>query len=122
MILYVQPPTTLTPFLSSMASAFPPISYPRALLRRTQRGEGNKLIGVPCPPPPLGAHTRACSGYQVTLSSEGAHVAGSPFPLHVSPGPAFAATSVCDDCEAELSTTDGNFLENSTKVLSLSAR
>ncbi|CAM9570598.1 unnamed protein product, partial [Ectocarpus fasciculatus] len=57
----------------------------------------------------------------VTQSSTGEHIAGSPFSLHVSPGPSYAATSVCNDCEAILS-AEGNFSVNSTKLIHFSAR
>ncbi|CAM9146088.1 unnamed protein product, partial [Ectocarpus sp. 8 AP-2014] len=57
----------------------------------------------------------------VTQSSTGGHIAGSPFSLHVSPGPSYAATSVCDDCEAIFS-AEGNFSVNSTKLVLFSAR
>lgn len=62
-----------------------------------------------------------CTGNQVTLSSGGGHVAGSPFPLRVSPGQAYAGASVCDDCEAVF-LTPGNFSVDSTKQLRLSTR
>eukprot|EP00752_Nemacystus_decipiens_P001537 g1506.t1 len=57
----------------------------------------------------------------VTLSSGGGHVAGSPFPLHISPGQAYASTSVCDECEAIFS-AEGNFSAGSAKLLRLTTR
>lgn len=57
----------------------------------------------------------------MTLSSGGGHVAGSPFPLQVSPGQAYAGASVCDDCEAAFSAAE-SFSVDSTKLLRLSAR
>eukprot|EP00903_Cladosiphon_okamuranus_P013586 g12653.t2 len=57
----------------------------------------------------------------VTLSSGGQHVAGSPFPLRVSPGQAHVGTSVCNNCEAVFS-AEGNFSADSAKLLRLSTR
>lgn len=56
---------------------------------------------------------------QVKLA-DGGHIAGSPFALLVSSGPASARSSVCDNCQEAFST--GNFSLNSTKLLRLTAR
>lgn len=56
---------------------------------------------------------------QVKLA-DGEHIAGSPFALLVSTGPASARSSVCENCQEVFST--GNFSLNSTKLLRLTAR
>lgn len=87
------------------------------LYRRMSDGPANARQQVTPPP----THAYDCTGDQVMLSSGGGHVAGSPFPVRVSPGQAYAGASVCDDCEVVFSTA-GDFTAGSTKLLSLSTR
>lgn len=57
--------------------------------------------------------------HQVT-STMGAHIAGSPFVIHVLPGPDSAGTFICDNCLEKLS--ERNFSVYSEKILRLSSR